>query len=158
MWTTCPDRSRRSPRRRAGFTLVSALFVLVVLAALGTALASISLRQHMGSAAEIDAARAWQTARSGLEWAAWQVLQNPPPPAAAPGCFAATSFALGGFTVSVSCERTPASGTLDDGGQRLVFYRLRATACQPAPSAACPESGNPPETYVERQLEWTVTR
>ena len=48
--------------------MVSALFVLVVLAALGAALAKISQRQQLGSAAEIDAARAYQSARAGLEW------------------------------------------------------------------------------------------
>lgn len=59
MWTTCRD-PRPAPaaaaragyttaRRQRGFTLVSVVFILVVLAALGAALASISVRQQMGS-------------------------------------------------------------------------------------------------------------
>lgn len=164
MSTTCPDlRLPRQPGRRThtGFTLVSVLFILVVLAALGAALASISVRQHMGSAAEIDATRALQSARGGLEWAVFQVLRNPPPPAAAPGCFGNTSFTLAGlaaFTVTVSCTRTPGSGTLSDGSAALVFYQLVATACNAPASGACPTSGTPTSTYVERQLSWTVTR
>lgn len=140
--------------------MVSALFVLVVLAALGAAMATFAQRQQLGSAAEIDAARALQSARAGLEWAAYQVLRNPAPPGAAPACFAATSFALAGlapFTVTVTCTRTPGSGVLNDGAQALVFYQLVATACNGGGSS-CPASGSLQPTYVERQLSWTVMR
>jgi MSHA biogenesis protein MshP len=145
-----------------GLTLVSALFILVVLAALGAALAKISQRQHLGSAAEIDAARAVQGARAGIEWGAFQVLRNPAPPAAAPGCFGTTSFqppgTLAGFTVTVNCARTPGAGTLADGSTALVFYQLVANACNAPSSGACPASGTPGTTYVERQLTSTVMR
>ena len=99
-------RAARGCAPPAGFTLVSMLFILVVLAALGTALAKISQRQQLGSAAEIEAARAFQSAKAGLEWGVFQVLRNPPPPAGAPACFTGTSFnppgSLSGFTVTVS--------------------------------------------------------
>ena len=137
------------------------LFVLVVLAALGAAITQVSLRQHLGSASEIESARALQSARAGLEWAAFQVLRNPPPPAAAPGCFAPTSFSAAGlntFTVTVSCARTPASGTVSDGATAMVFYQLVASACNAPTAGACPASGTPSTTYVERQLSWTLKR
>lgn len=158
--TTCPER-RRLPRTPAGFTLVSVLFILVVLAALGAALAQVGLRQQLGSAAEIEAARAYQAARGGLEWAAFQVLRNPAPPAAAPACFATSSFTLAGlagFTVTVSCTRTPGSGTLADGATTLAFYQLVANACNAPSGGSCPAAGTPAQTYVERQLTWTVSR
>ncbi|CAD5370281.1 Agglutinin biogenesis protein MshP [Rubrivivax sp. A210] len=165
MSTTCLDRRHPGPPRVAaarGFTLISALFLVVVLAALGAALASISLRQHLGSAAEIETARALQAARAGLEWAAFQVLRNPAPPAAAPACFAATSFALAafpGFTITVSCTRTPASGTVSDGATALVFFQLAANACNAPSGGACPSTAAEPGlNYVERQLGWTVMR
>ena len=176
MSTTCPDSARRQASRRrcrrphaqpqrrgagAGFTLVSVLFILVVLAALGAAIAAISVRQQLGSAGEIDAARALQSARAGLEWAAFQVLQNPPLPAAAPGCFGTSSFSLAGlsdFTVTVSCSRTPSTGTLADGSTTMVFYQLLATACNVPAGGACPNPGSPSTTYVERQLSWTLVR
>ena len=144
-----------------GFTLISALFVLVVLAALGAALAQVSLRQQLGSASELDAARAYQAARAGLEWGAFQVLRNPAPPAAAPACFAATSFTLAGlsgFTVTVSCTRTPGSGTLSDGASTLAFFQLVANACNAPSGGACPGTGTPQPTYVERQITRTVVR
>lgn len=170
MSTTCLDRCAAGRPRRSGwkgpaphgFTLVSALFLLVVLTALGAALASISLRQHLGSAAEIESARALQAARAGLEWAAFQVLRNPAPPAAAPACFAAASFvaaAFPDFTITVNCTRTPATGTVSDGATTLVFFQLVANACNAPSGGACPSSAAAPDrTYVERQLSWTVMR
>lgn len=147
--------------RGAGFTMVSVVFILVVLAALGTAMASMSMRQQLGSASELGTARAYQTARAGLEWAAFQVLRNPAPPAAAPACFGNSSFvpaALPGFTVTVSCTRTPSSGTVTDGSSSLVFYQLVATACNAPTAGNCPTTATPQATYVERQLSWTVSR
>lgn len=142
----------------AGFTMISAIFLLVVLAALGAAMVGITQRQQLGSAAELDSARALQSARGGLEWAAWQVLQNPAPPAAAPACFGSTNMTVAPFTVTVSCTRTPGSGTVADGVTQLVFYELVATACNAPAAGACPATGTPGATYVERQLSWTVVR
>lgn len=165
------SRTRPEPRRArpgaaarqrrvhgAGFTMISALFLLVVLAALGTAMVGITQRQQLGSAAELDSARALQSARGGLEWAAFQVLQNPAPPAAAPACFSSTNMTLAPFTVTVSCTRTPSSGTAADGATTMVFYQLVATACNAPVAGACPTTGTPGTTYVERQLSWTVVR
>lgn len=143
--------------------MVSMLFILVVLVALGTALASLSRRQHMGAAMDLDNARAYQAARAGQEWAAWQLLRNPAPPAAAPACFGTTSFSpggtLSGFVVTISCSRTPSSGTLTDGSTTLVFYQVTANACNSASGGVCPNtSAAPPATYVERQLSSTLVR
>lgn len=169
MSTTCPERRQRQRRRQphaprasrrgaAGFTLVSVIFIIVVLAALGAALAKLTLRQQLGSAAEVESARAMQAARAGLEWAAFQVLRNPAPPAAAPACFGSTNMAVAPFTVTVGCTRTPGSGTVADGATQMVFYQLVATACNQPVAGACPATGTPGATYVERQLSWTVVR
>lgn len=161
MRTTCRDPRHPSARHPRGFTLVSVVFILVVLAALGAALASISVRQQMGSAASLESARALQAARAGLEWAALQVLRNPAPAAAAPACFATTSFTVAGlsaFTITVSCTRTPGAGTVNDGATALAFYTLVANACNAPLGGACPAGGAPQLTYAERQLTWTVVR
>lgn len=153
-----PVATARQPVRDAGFTMISAIFLLVVLAALGTAMVGITQRQQLGSAAELDSARALQSARGGLEWAAFQVLQNPAPPAAAPACFATTNIVVAPFTVTVDCTRTPTSGTLADGATEMVFYQLVATACNAPVAGACPTTGTPGLTYVERRLSWTLVR
>ncbi|MDP3082986.1 MAG: hypothetical protein Q8N44_04745, partial [Rubrivivax sp.] len=93
--------------------------------------------------------------------AAFQVLRNPAPPAAAPACFDTTSLSLdglAGFTVTVRCTRTPGSGTLSDGATALAFFELVANACNAPSAGACPASAAPQRSYVERQLSWTVVR
>ena len=63
-------------------------------------------RQHLRSAAEVESARAPQAARAGLEWASFQVLRNPPVPAAAPACFGTASFTAPGLG---ACPNTTAN-------------------------------------------------
>jgi MSHA biogenesis protein MshP len=138
--------------RARGFTMMSMLFILVVLAALGTALAALSQRQQLGSAGELAAAKAYQAAFAGLEWGSQQLLRATGQPA----CFATRSFALpdqlADFTVTVSCSRTPSTGTVSDGEQTLAFYSLVATACNITASGACPNGSTTEPTYAERQL------
>lgn len=142
--------------------MVTVLFIVVVLAVLGVGLGNISQRQHLGAAADLDSARVALAVRAGQEWGSFQVLRNPAPPAAAPACFAPTNLSLAGtlsgFTVTVSCTRTPASGTVSDGATALVFYQLVANACNAPLAGACPNTGSVQPTYVERQLTWTLSR
>ncbi|MCF8204383.1 MAG: hypothetical protein K9J82_04855 [Methylotenera sp.] len=138
--------------RRHGFTMMSMLFILVVLAALGTALAALSQRQQLGSAGELAAAKAYQAAFAGLEWGSVQILRS----AGKPACFATRSFVLpdqlSDFTVTVSCTRTPGSGTVTDGDEDLAFYTLLATACNITSNGSCPNGSTTEPAYTERQL------
>jgi MSHA biogenesis protein MshP len=135
-----------------GFTMVSMLFILVALAALGAALASLSQRQHLGSAGELAAAKSYQAAFAGLEWGSHQILRA----GGVPACFAARNIALpdqlAGYTVTVTCTRTPSSGTVADGDQTLAFYTVVATGCNIPSAGSCPNSGTTEPTYAERQL------
>jgi len=155
MSTTSPEAKRpRRAQQQHGFTMVSVIFILVVLAALGAAMARFSQRQHLGSAAELNAARAYQAAFAGLEWASFQVLRNPAPPGAAPACPGNTNISLGDFVVTVSCSRVNGS----DGASNPVFYQLVANACNAPAGGACPAGGTPQPAYAERQLSRTVVR
>jgi MSHA biogenesis protein MshP len=133
-------------KRESGFVLPTAIFLLVVLAALGATMASLSRTSHVGSALDIQGSRAYQAARAGVEWAAWQVLRNP-----APACLAApTALALGGalatMSVNVSCVQ---AGAYTDGADTLEVYRITATAT----------SGVPGEVdYVERRIEASFSK
>ncbi len=148
----------RLRRAAHGFTLMSMLFILVALAALGVALASLSQRQQMGSAGELAAAKAYQAAFAGLEWASFQVLRV----TAAPSCPATKTIALpdqlSDFSVTVSCTRTPSSGSLSDGDATLVFYEFVANACNAPGASGCPSTATLQPTYAERQLSRTVSR
>ena len=146
------------PRSWQGFTMMSMLFILVALAALGVALASLSQRQQLGSAGELAAAKAYQAALAGLEWGSFQIL----PGSSQPACFGGKSLQLpdqlADFTVTITCTRTPTSGTLTDGSQTPVFYSLVATACNRPASGACPNAATTEPTYTERQLSRTLSK
>jgi MSHA biogenesis protein MshP len=135
-----------------GFTMMSMLFILVALAALGAALASLSQRQQMGSAGELAAAKAYQAAFAGLEWGSHQILRA----GGQPACFAPRSIdlpdQLTGYTVTITCTRSPGAGTVADDGQSHAFYTLLATACNLPTAGACPNAGTTEITYAERQL------
>lgn len=150
---------RPSEARGRGFTMMSMLFILVALAALGVALASLSQRQQMGSAGELAAAKAYQAAFAGLELGSQQILRA----SGWPACpFTTRSFVLpdqlADFTVTLTCARTPASGTVTDGGVPMAFYTLVATACNITSGGACPNTGTTEPTYAERQLSRSLSK
>lgn len=88
--------------RQAGFTLVSAIFLLVVLVTLSISLVTISAVQHTTSAQYLQSVRAGYAVRAGLEWAVAKSATSCPA--------SATTLALGGtlspFSVSVLCTQT----------------------------------------------------
>lgn len=135
-------------RRVAGVGLVTAIFLLVVLAGLGVALVSVFSNQQASSALDEQGARAYQAARAGVEWGLYQQLQRNNCPATSTFALPAGST-LSGFSVTVTCA------TLQyPGNTGLNRYLITAVACnQPkAGNAGCPNPGNSPD-YVQRQLE-----
>jgi MSHA biogenesis protein MshP len=144
---------RKLPHRLRGFALVSAIFILVVLAALGGFIATVSTTQHVGSALDVMSARAYQAARAGVEWGLFQTQ-------AAAWCAATPSSDIGpfnGVTVTVACT-TVASGNAVEAGLGGI-YRITATACAPAAAGApaCPGAAAG-AGYVERRLTALVER
>jgi MSHA biogenesis protein MshP len=110
-----------------GFSIVSAIFLVVILAALGAFMVSLSTTQHVASSLDVRGARAYQAARAGIEWGAWQALKN----SAAYGCTggassAALSFTgdLADYTVTVTCT----SSAFDEVGNTVRVYALTSTA------------------------------
>ncbi|MFA6270796.1 MAG: agglutinin biogenesis protein MshP [Candidatus Paceibacterota bacterium] len=156
----------RSTRKQlCGFAIVTAIFILIVLAALGAFIVNISTSQQIGSALDVQGVRAYQTARAGIEWGLHQVqataaynfgyTSSDPNTRACPA--AITSFTtaapmLADFTVTVEC-----AATADANGGPTV-YAITATACnQPvagwtAGTVACPNTVSPHSLYVERRL------
>lgn len=113
-----------SEAMQRGFTIVSAIFILVVLAALGAFIVTITTTQQISSALDVQGSRAYQAARSGIEWGVYQVQASAAynfghanDPAATStnlrSCPASpVSFAfpaaptLKGFSVTVNCTAT----------------------------------------------------
>jgi MSHA biogenesis protein MshP len=125
-----------------GFSLISAIFLLVVIAALGTFAVTISTAQQQSAALDVLGARAYQASRAGIDWGAYQVLQNGGCPAASQ-VLAAMPNTLANFRVQVDCLSTPVS----EASATVTMYQLTSTASQ----------GTTPN-YVERQMSVTIAK
>lgn len=102
-------RRRRCAGRQAGFSLVAAIFLIVVLAALGAFAVQVAMTQYQSSTLELLEARAQAAANAGIEYGANLTLRAAPAIcAAAPGSntFTLTQAALKGFVVTVTCTPT----------------------------------------------------
>jgi MSHA biogenesis protein MshP len=122
-----------------------AIFIIVVLAGLGSFMAVFSTSEQVGSALDVNGTQASFAARGGVEWAASQAINSATPPCAT-GAGTTTNFTISGFTVSVNCITSSAN----EAGMTGLFA-ISVTACKPASGGACPgELGNP--NYVERSL------
>ena len=131
-------------KTQRGFSLISAIFLLVVIAALGTFAVTLSTTQQQSSAMDVMGARAYQAARAGIEWGAYQVLRN------AGACAATTPLPAGtfpgtlsGFTVIVACSRTQPV----ENGAIVNVYQITSTARQGTALTA---------GFVERQISATI--
>jgi len=148
--------------REHGFTLVSAIFILVVLTALAAFLIVVSTTQQIGSVLDVQGARAYQAARAGIEWGAYQIWSRNPTRNANVNCdgssnasvttsfgFPAAAATLSGFTVTVTCT----VATDANGGPTL--FGVEAIACNQPSGGACP--GNAANAgYVERDMKATL--
>ncbi len=138
-------------RTQQGFSVVTAIFLLVVLAFLGTAMVMFSVNQQQTDTMDVMGARAYQAARAGVDWGAYQVLRNPagiscPVGGAVNGVTMPAGSTLSGFTVNVSCwSYAPVS----EGANTVTMYRLLSTATQGT-------VGSP--GYVERQMTVTIAQ
>lgn len=140
-------------KRQTGFALLTAIFILVVLAGLGAAIMTVSSNQQIGSAIDVQGARAYLAARAGVDWALYmEEVQSPTNCPPSPSSFSPSASTMAGFVVTVTCVKTV------DGNAGPAAYTVTSTACnQPtaswsATTAACPNITNPGALYVERQM------
>jgi len=143
------SRSPAAPGAKSrGFTLVSAIFLLVVLAALGAAILVVSTTQQVGSALDVQGSRIYQAARAGIEWGVYKRTRSS-------SCAASTSFAfataptLSGIAVTVTCS------TSTDGSGGPTVYEIQSTACNQPSGGNCPNPA-PGPNYIERRLKVTI--
>lgn len=103
-------------KNKAGFTLVQAVFILVVLGLLGVVMMRLIGVQSSTSVFALQGARAYQATRSGLEWGAARAV-------AGDDCNG--SMTIENFDVTVSCS----SQTFTEGSiGPYEVYRIDATA------------------------------
>jgi MSHA biogenesis protein MshP len=100
-----------------GFAAIAAVFLVVILAALGAFMVSFSNTQHLTAAQDIQGSRAYWAARAGLEWA----IASTGPAA----CGATTPTPpVDGFTLTITCSATPYT----DGGVTLTVFQFTSVA------------------------------
>lgn len=145
MSATFPERLPR------GFSMMSAIFLVVVLALLAAGMAKFTLVQHTTSTLDLQGTRALQAARAGVEWGLYRILDpDTTPSAVLPSCWAGSASItlaqdLAPYSTTVSCS---AVSTTEDSNN-ITTYRIIATA-------SLGTAGT--QYYVERQLDTTVTR
>ena len=156
--------------RQTGFSIIAAIFLLVVLALLAAFIASVTGMQQSSGQLDVLGARAYQSARAGMEWSAWQVLDpnntlnagscSPivmPTCPASPQNLPALAGSLSGFTVTVTCAQT---ADTTEGNRNVRVFQIVATACNQPSAGSCPNVPPPVPTngYVERQVQASLAK
>lgn len=120
---------------QTGFAAISAIFLLVVLAALGAFMVSISSSQQLSSAQDVQGSRAYWAAQAGLEWALGSLAVTPTACPTPP-----SPFMVEGFTLAMTCT----ASTFDEAGATVLIYSVTSKASA---------GGSPGGLgYVERSL------
>lgn len=128
----CAGPLRRQAGRQGGFSLVAAIFLIVVLAALGAFAVQVAMTQYQGSTLELLEARAQAAAEAGIEYGANLTLHTPTLCVGAPSSntFNLTQGALSGFVVTVTCTPTQHQiwSTITSTWHSYTVFALAATA------------------------------
>ncbi len=127
--------------KQRGFSLVPALFLLVVLAALGAVAVRLSAIEHQTFVLALQSSRAYAAAQAGIEWSSYQALVNG---SCGNSSVALTEGGLSGFTVDTTCS----SSTHSEGALTTSVYVLEAFAYSGVYGAP---------DYVSRRVRATVT-
>lgn len=151
-------------RSIAGFALPSAIFLLVILSALGAFILNVSSSQQLGMALDVRGERAWQAANAGMEWVRYRLAANPAAPACPPNTTwgasttnigFAGSATLTDFLATVECHQVEATNVQ---GVATWVFEVRVTACSPPAGVVLRCPGVPTVAgYAERQLQGLVS-
>lgn len=138
--------SRRSLKQR-GFTLVAAIFLLVVVAGLVVYMVNLRAVQQTTLVYGVLGARAMQAARSGIEWAISNHLIAGSP--CTTTNFSPGAAALSNFNVAVGCTQSSHSeGDNSIPTNTIITYRITSIATTGTFGTL---------DYVQRRLQATVS-
>jgi MSHA biogenesis protein MshP len=104
--STLAARPSGRAERQAGFSLVAAIFLIVVLAALGAFAVQVAMAQYQNANIEFLEARAQAATEAGIEYGANLALYRVPATCLGGKTLNLTQGALKGFVVTVSCTAT----------------------------------------------------
>ncbi|MDI1276430.1 hypothetical protein [Methylobacter sp.] len=138
--------------KQRGFSLIMAIFLIVVLGGIAVFIGRVSTMQHQSSALDEEGAMVYQAARSGIEWGVYQAVVNSGCIAVPPSAFTlalivpTTPASRVNYTVTVTCIRTIA--TEGSTANNVNLYQITATANNAAGR----------NFAVERQLTATISQ
>ena len=115
-------KTRRIPRER-GFSIVAAIFLIVVVAMIAGYAVTIGSVQQADTTSALLAARADAAASSGLEWGIARVTRDNACPAATTN-FSPAGATSSAFNVSVACS----SSAITEGATTYALFTITATA------------------------------
>jgi MSHA biogenesis protein MshP len=114
-------------RAQQGFAAIAAIFLVVVLAALGGFMLTFSNTQQLTSAQDIQGSRAYWAARAGLEWGIASVSAVGTASAVtSASCTTVTPLVIDGFSVAVTC--TGAGAPYIEAGVDKYIFRITSVA------------------------------
>ncbi len=116
------EREPRRANRQDGFSLIGAIFLLVVMAAVGSLMVSITGVQRRTTSLGILGARAYHAASSGIQWGLYQALSTGTCPAAT--TLSLTQGGVSGFSVGVTCT----SSQHQENGTVMTVFTVAANA------------------------------
>ncbi len=129
--------------KQTGFSLVMAIFILVVLGLLGGYMVKLSGVQHATSTYAIQGARAYQSARAGISWAIARISGG----GVCTDIMTASPMSftdINGFSVSYTCNTSP---TYSEGIGTHIIYRITALSEFGAYNSA---------NYISRNIEVSI--
>ncbi len=129
-------------RTQQGFTAIAAIFLVVVLAALGGFMLTFSNTQQLTSAQDIQGSRAYWAARAGLEWA---VVAIPANPTRCANPVATLPTPIDGFAIAVRCVES----TYTDGPTTVTIDRFESVAATGTPGTL---------GFIERSVSVSLER
>ncbi len=132
-----------------GFSLVTAIFLLAVLAVLMVNIVGLGVNQQATVVMGVQGARAFQAARSALELGIFQALNGDLCNASQTLSFQPVDTALQGFSVDLQCSFSDHV----ENSSTVRVYRLTATASRGGYTQGA--AANP--DYVSRRIHVTVS-
>lgn len=108
-------------RAQRGFAAVAAVFLVLVLAAMGAYMVSISNAQKIESVQDVQGTRAYWAARAGLEWALTAINASS---GACPSSPPATVDTGDVFTLAISCTLNSYS----EGPNTVKIFSIKSVA------------------------------
>ena len=136
-------------KKQLGFSLVSAIFIIVILALIGSYIISLSALTNQSISLSSLGVKAYYAAKSGLEWGAYSVAPlggaGPYNCPAASTNLSLTQGGLSGLSVTVTCV----ANSFTEHGITYKVFQLRSTGTYGV-------AGN--ADFASRQLYMTIVQ